>query len=379
MHTLVESAASPVNRSRYVHRAHRWPSGGPSTARLYMTLCQIAERIGRRAVLIPMDDVSAIVVAALEERLTDSYLMAGQPVGLPERVADKAELARVCRATGVPHPTTVIPESAAEAAAAAAELGAPVVAKWSRPWLLPRAAGLRSTTLIHTPDEARALYEQSGRAGSRLLLQRHLAGGRDTDWFFHGCFGEGSACLIGGAGRKELSWPVGTGLTAVGTWLPNEEVEATSRKLAEQLGYRGILDLDFRRDHTTGTYHLLDFNPRPGAQFRLFTDGAGLDVVRALHLDLTGRQVEVPLPRPGRVFVAENYALLSGMATAAAAGRRNRTRQGRAKRLYRNPETAWFASDDPAPFAAMAAAWLGRGGMKGLRRLRPRPTAVAAL
>jgi hypothetical protein len=30
----------------------------------------------------------------------------------------------------------------------------------------------------------------------------------------------------------------------------------------------------------------LDFNPRVGAQFRLFEDDAGSDVVRALHLDL---------------------------------------------------------------------------------------------
>ncbi|MGP3948942.1 carboxylate--amine ligase [Streptomyces sp. 7N604] len=381
VHTLVESPGSPVNRSRYVHRVHRWPSGDPSAARLSMALCQIAERIGRRAVLIPMDDVSAIAVAALAERLAGSFLMASQPSGLPERVADKAALADLCRSAGVPHPPTVIPGSAPEAAAAADELGLPLVAKWSRPWLLAGAAGLRSTTLVHTPDEARQLYERSGQARSPLLLQRHLPGGRGTDWFFHGCFGERSACLIGGTGRKELSWPVGTGLTAVGTWLPNAEVDASARRLAERLGYRGILDLDFRRDAATGSYCLLDFNPRPGAQFRLFADRAGLDVVRALHLDLTGRQVAAPQPLPGRIFVAENYALLSGLATAAAARQRSGARErrrARTGRLYRAPETAWFAADDPAPFAAMAAAWVGRGGRKGLRRLRPRPAAVAA-
>jgi hypothetical protein len=33
-------------------------------------------------------------------------------------------------------------------------------------------------------------------------------------------------------------------------------------------------------------------------------------------------------------------------------------------------ETAWFAGDDPAPFAAMARAWLGRSLAKGAYRLR---------
>ncbi|MGP4004515.1 carboxylate--amine ligase [Streptomyces sp. 8N706] len=379
MHTLVESPASPVNRSRFLHRAHSWPSGSPSIDQLYMALCQIADHIGRPAVLIPMDDISAIAADRIAERLTGSYLTPDQPDGLPGRVADKAELAELCRSAGVAHPLTVIPGNGREAAGFAQDLGLPVVAKWSRPWLLPRAAGLRSTTLVRTPDEARTLYEHSGRAGSPLLLQQHIPGGRGTDWFFHGCFGAESGCLIGGSGRKELAWPVRTGLTAVGTWLPNAEVERAAHGLAERLGYRGILDLDFRRDTATGRYHLLDFNPRPGAQFRLFTHRTGLDVVRALHLYLTGRPVAAPQPVPGRVFVAENYALLSGLATATTARPRAAVRGMRHPGArHRAAETAWFAADDPAPFAAMAAGWLGRGGLKGLRRLRPRPAAVMA-
>ncbi|MET8678646.1 ATP-grasp domain-containing protein [Streptomyces sp. NPDC004647] len=371
VHTLVESPASPVNRSRYLHRAHEWPSGGPSAALLFETLRRTAERIGRPAVLIPMDDVSAIAAGELAGRLSGAFLMPHQQPDLPQEVADKAQLAEVCRSAGVPHPLTVIPGSGAEAAAAAQDLGLPVIAKWSRPWLLPRATALRSTTLVRTADAARLLYEQTAQAGSPLLLQRRLSGGRGTDWFFHGYFGADPGCLVGGSGRKELSWPVGAGLTAVGTWLPNLEVEAAARQLAERLDYRGILDLDFRRDTATGTYHLLDFNPRPGAQFRLFTDRTGLDVVRALHLDLTGRPVAATRPVPGRIFVVENYALLSGLAAAAAARPWTAERPPRTGVRYRNAETAWFAADDPAPFSAMAAAWLGQGGRKGLRRLRP--------
>ncbi|WP_432096534.1 ATP-grasp domain-containing protein [Streptomyces sp. bgisy100] len=379
VHTLVESPGSPVNRSRFLHRAHHWPGGGPSLERLYPALRRIARHIGRPAVLIPMDDISAIAADRIAPHLDGSYLMVHQSTGLSERVADKAQLAELCRTAGICHPLTVVPGSGREAAGFARDLGLPVVAKWSRPWLLSRTTGLRSTTLVHTPDQARALYEHSAHAGSPLLLQQHIPGGRGTDWFFHGCFGAESVCLVGGTGRKELAWPVRTGLTAVGTWFPNLEVERAALGLAQRLGYRGILDLDFRRDTTTGRYHLLDFNPRPGAQFRLFTDRAGQDVVRALHLDLTGRPVTAAEPLPGRVFVAENYALLSGLTTAATARLRRDTvrRPGRGTRR-RTGETAWFAADDPAPFAAMAAGWLGRGGRKGLRRLRPRPRAALA-
>ncbi|MGK5631792.1 ATP-grasp domain-containing protein, partial [Streptomyces sp. URMC 123] len=381
VHTFVESRCTPVRRSRYLRGAHGWPRESPWPGGLLTTLRQVSERIGRPAVLVPMDDMSAIGIAGLAEALTDRYLLPAQPPGLPQRVADKARLAGVCRALDVAHPSSVVPDSARAAAAAARELGLPVVAKWSRPWLLPRESGLRSTTVVRTAEEAGRLYERAGQAGSALLLQRYVPGGPGRDWFFHGCFGEGG-CLIGGAGVKERSWPVGTGLTAVGRWLPNPQVEAAARDLARRLGFRGILDLDFRLDDS-GTYQLLDFNPRPGAQFRLFTDRRGVDVVRALHLDLTGRPVGDARPVPGRVFVAENYALLSaaaavlrprGPAVAArpapgTAGAAPGT-AGPAPRAAAPTETAWFAGDDPVPFLAMAAHWLARGGGKGLRRLR---------
>ncbi|WP_314171364.1 carboxylate--amine ligase [Streptomyces winkii] len=374
------AAAGPVDRSRFVHRTHSLPAGATSDAEFEEALCRVSDVIGRPAVLIALDDRGAIAVAALSERLRGRYLLPDADPGMPGRVADKAELAALCGEAGVAHPRTVSPDSAADAAREAALLGLPVVAKWSRPWLLPK--GMRSTTLLRTPADACELYERSAQAGSPLLLQQRLTGGRGTDWFFHGYADGDGNFLVGGAGRKERSWPPRTGLTAVGTWLTNHEVTDAAARLATHVGYRGILDLDFRLDPATGTYHLLDFNPRPGAQFRLFTDERGLDVVRAQHLHLTGRAVPAQCGGPGRVFVAENYALLSaivaGPSSALAVRERSeRRRERRAEhggrpreRGFRAVERAWFAADDLRPFFAMAGAWFVRGAFKIWRRVR---------
>ncbi|WP_242438876.1 carboxylate--amine ligase [Streptomyces sp. CB00455] len=391
-----------MGRSRYLHAVHAGPAGGldpEAPQALLDCLTGVSERIGRPAVLVAMDDLSAIAVSRAAAVLTDRFRIPHQPDNLPARVADKAELARLCARWDIPHPETVVPASGAEAAEAAWRLGLPVIAKWSRPWLLPAAAGLRSTTLVHTTAEARRLYERSAEAGSRLLLQRFLPAGADTDWFFHGAFTRGGHPLLTGSGRKELSWPVRTGLTAVGRWLPDPAVEEAGLRLAERLGYQGILDLDFRRDER-GTFRLVDFNPRPGAQFRLFTDAAGLDVVQAMYLDLTGQQVPTPSGGPGRVFVAENYALLAAVrgrslphrpaparrgaagptAQAAAAGAAAGAAGSASAPARELPgaergrvETAWFAGDDPLPFLAMVGAFLGRGLGKGARALRGVP------
>ncbi|MER7341606.1 ATP-grasp domain-containing protein, partial [Streptomyces sp. NPDC000075] len=424
VHAVVEAGGGPVGRSRYLRATHPGPAGGldpQAPEALLECLVGVSERIGRPAVLVAMDDLSAIAVSRVAPMLTDRFRIPHQPDDLPARVADKAELSRLCARWDVPHPETVIPQSGAEAAQAVWALGLPVVAKWSRPWLLPAGGGLRSTTLVDSAAGARELYARSAEAGSRLLLQRFLPEGPDTDWFFHGAFGRAGRPLLAGSGRKELAWPVRAGLTAVGRWLADPAVEESGLRMAERLGYQGILDLDFRRDEH-GTFRLVDFNPRPGAQFRLFADDAGLDVVQAMYLDLTGQRVPEPVGGPGRVFVAENYALLAAVRGRSLPGRRSGGGGGAsagagagagvavaagvaaasgggagaaaasgggagaaAGAVRPGPvrvaapaergrvEAAWFAADDLGPFLAMLRAFLGRGLGKGARVLRGVP------
>ncbi|MFJ7066743.1 ATP-grasp domain-containing protein [Streptomyces sp. NPDC101115] len=383
VHAVVESPASPVVRSRYLQRAHQRPAE-PSPAELTRLLHRIADEIEEReerddgrarpAVVVPLDDITALSLAECRPELGGRFVLPDQSPEQLARVADKAQLAETCRALALPHPRTELPASTDEAAAMAWSLGLPVIAKWSRPWLLPAGGGLRSTTIVGSLAEVRELYARAPQAGSRLLLQELLPAGRGLDWFFHGYVDSAGGCSTGATGIKERSWPDGAGLTAVGRWTANPVVDATARELLSALGYRGVCDLDFRLDRTTGAYHLLDFNPRPGAQFRLFADRDGLDVVRAMHLDLTGRPVPAYHPSYGRRFVVENYATLSYLTSP---GRRYVP-------VRRGPggdtgggEAAWFATDDLRPALAMLRTWFAhllRKGLLTLRRLTRRLT-----
>ncbi|MFB9388145.1 ATP-grasp domain-containing protein [Streptomyces coeruleoprunus] len=340
------------------------------------TLVQVSEALaGGPAVLVALDDITAVSLDRLRAEgprgPAARFLLPEPPPGLCERVADKAELAETCRLLGVPHPRTLAPSDPDEAAAMALELGLPVVAKWSRPWLLPVGAGLRGTTVARSVRRVRELYARGAGAGSRLLLQRMLPGGRDLDWFFHAYCDSSGRCRVAATGWKVRSWPDGAGPTAVGTWTPNPVVERMARDLVGALGYRGIADLDFRLDPVTGTYHLLDFDPRPGAQFRLFSDPWGLDVVRALHLDLTGRPVPEAVPVYGRRFVVENHAALSVLTSPRPRLRGPSSGRSGGSGPWSGLETAWFAADDPAPAAAMVRTWaahLARRAWAALRR-----------
>jgi predicted ATP-grasp superfamily ATP-dependent carboligase len=119
------------------------------------------------------------------------------------------------------------------------------------------------------------------------------------------------------------------------------------------IGYTGILDIGYRYDARDGKYKLLDVNPRLGAAFRLFVADNGLDVARALYLDMTGHPVPEGRAVPDRKWFVENYDLVAslkywrdGLLTI-----RDWTTSFRGVR-----ESAWFAADDPHPFGAMSVA-----------------------
>ncbi|MGW7071145.1 carboxylate--amine ligase [Streptomyces sp. NPDC054855] len=367
-----DSAESPVRRSRYLHQTHPPPPPGASLREIAVVLRRISHRVARPSVLIPMDDAGALAIGRLQRELAETYLLPDQARGIAERVADKATLTEVCATAGIPHPVTLLPESPAQAAAAVRQLGLPLVAKWSRPWLVPTGTDLRSTVLVRSAGQARELYRRSEEAGSRLLLQAFLPAAPGRDWFVHGYVDRAGAVRGGGSGRKHRSWPRRAGLTAVGEWTPDPGLRADVERLVDTLGYRGIFDLDFRVDSATGEHCLLDFNPRPGAQFRLFADGTDLDVVRAQHLDMTHRPLPTAAALPGRSFVVENYSPLAALRVLTATGRPAATASHRR-------EFAWHAQDDMAPARAMWVLWCRHVTRRLLGRMRRtvRPTPAA--
>ncbi|OIV35996.1 hypothetical protein BIV57_18650 [Mangrovactinospora gilvigrisea] len=370
VHAVLEDRGVPAARSRYLRRVY--PMGPEPGPVLLGGLLRLGERIGRPTLLVTMDDAGALFAAENAEALRERFLLpVPKDAGLPRRLADKQAVAELCRSWGVPHPRTEAPADALGLRAAVAALGLPLIAKWARPWLLPAAATasaaappLRSTQVVRTRAEAEALFARRGEAGTTLLLQELLPESPQGDWFFHGYFDAAGRCLFGATGRKDRSWPPHAGLTALGRWLPNPDIFGLAERLAGGIGYHGVVDLDFRREPGTDRYHLLDFNPRLGAQFRLFADGSGLDVVRAMHLDLTGRRVPAVRPRPGRGFWVENYdpvgalRLMREGELAPAAFVRSLRGVG---------ERAWFAADDPVPFALMWRQLAARGAARALR------------
>ena len=178
-----------------------------------------------------------------------------------------------------------------------------------------------------------------------VVVQEFLPHERTQDWSAYVYCGREPQCFLAFTGRKLRSFPAYTGVTAEGITTANEELRERSISFCRAIGFRGVASMDWRLDLLDRTYKLLDFNVRLAGKFRAFETAQGVDIVRAMHLDLTGRHVPLGREIQDRRFVAGNIAM-----AAALTYRRHRAAE---TPLVRRPaggvERAWFAWDDPLP------------------------------
>lgn len=376
-----EDRFSPASLSRYLTGRFVWPAVGEDPDELLRGLSAMASRIGCQAILLPTDDRAAVLVAEHGPELRRSFRLPGQPDTPPRQLADKLGLFRICRDAGIACPDVTVPTSRADIVEFAQRTRFPVVLKLTegsirRQGMVLLAAGMPPTSIARTSTELLELYERVERhKGGPVLLQQYIPAGED--WIVHGYCNESSKYLAGFTGVKLRSYPPGSGGTTFGVCRSNPALLQQAEALCRKVGYRGIMDMDWRLDPRDGQYNLLDFNPRLGAQFRLFVDDHGVDVVRAMHLDLTGRAVPRGVQPEGRAFMAEQFDVPAVLA-ARRHGELTLRQWWSSARGCAELELGWLDRADLLPPAMLAARLLVRGAAKAFSLDRPDPATAGA-
>lgn len=348
VNAVVEDRFTPAAWSRHLARAFVWPTtGAEDPSSLVERLLAIGRAIGRPSVVVPTDEEAAVLVAEHADALEDLFLLSRpRSPGLVRSLASKRGLYELCLEHDVPTPDTWFPDSLEEIEKYAQTGTFPVVVKNREAFGRRAAPAVRSTTIVDTAEQLRSLaglwHDPPG-----VVLQEHIPRDSAEDWFVHSSVGHDRPGVLF-TGVKVRSWPPHAGMTSCAYAVWNPELAEQAQRLFTSLGYEGLADLDFRLDRRDGQYKLVDFNPRVGAQFRIFENAAGVDVVRAQHLALTGRPIpEAPFPE-GRRLVVENVDL------AARIGYRHRNRTApHAPRRASQTELGWLAADDPLPLVPM--------------------------
>ena len=353
VYAVTEDRWTPAAASRHLRDRFVWRTTGlEDPAWLIEGLLDIGRRIGRPTVLVPTDDEIAVLIAEHADDLRGAFISPDVEPALPRRLASKRGLYELCTEHGVPTPWAAFPTNADELDRVASEATFPVVVKNLEAFERHRARAVAGTTVVKNAAELLALARTWGGEFS-VVLQDYVPRGDAEDWIVNAYCDASATCRVQFTGVKVRSFPPHAGMTSSACALPNPALVEMTAHFVKRVGFRGAVDLDWRYDPRDGQYKLLDFNPRVGAQFRLFETDEGIDVVRALHMDLTGCDVPPATQVDGRRLVVENFdvpAMLAyrvrGYPTPPAAAKAN------------SIELAWLAKDDLKPFFVMLARFI---------------------
>jgi len=350
VYNLDPNRIAPANFSRYCRGRFAWDIEHVPERESLAYLSDVQHKIGRPTILVPTTDGTARFVARWREALRELFVFPEQPLGLVDTLSSKRGMYGLATQHGIPTPRGAFPQSRADVESWLTDATFPVMLKAIDSQRLWERAG-KKMFIVRTPAELLATYDRvEDPASPNLMIQEYIPGGDDTIWMFNGYFDAASECLAGFTGKKIRQCPIHTGCTSLGICLPNDAVEATTQRFMKAIGYRGIVDIGYRYDARDGLYKVLDVNPRIGATFRLFAGTNGIDVARALYMDLTGQPVEASPARAGRKWMVED---LDALASFRYYREGSLTVREWIASLRGIKETAFLSWRDPFPFFAM--------------------------
>ena len=272
-------------RSRY---ATPVPAPDPVTDEdgFVAALARLGEMLTGPVPVFATHDEHVNVIARRQAELGPAYRPCSPPWATLKRLQSKRHQLEAAVACGVPTPETRHPRSPTEALAAAQELGYPVMVKPSDPIGFKRLHN-RQGFRCETAAELEAAFAQT--EAFEPMVQEYVPGGDDHLYSLGSYVAADGEALGIFTGRKlrQTREHMGVCRVAEAVWVP--EIADHGLRLLRQLEFSGISQVEFKLDPRTGTYKLIEVNPRLWQWHGLAT-ACGVDVTHIAYLDLVGRR-----------------------------------------------------------------------------------------
>jgi D-aspartate ligase len=324
------------------------------------------------AVIFPTRDADVVFLDRYREQLK-SYRTSIPPRDSLPRVLDKASLVEAAEIAGVPAPMTMVVRSQTDVEKVGAQVGFPCVVKpvssyqWrgAGKW---EAVGCRKAFRAENVEDLREEYSRVSQVNPDILVQEWIPGSTRDIAIMGGYFGAGSEALGYFCARKLVQEPDDFGTGCVVQNVDLREIVEPSIRLCKSLGYRGMAEIEYKRDERTGEYKLIEINTRHWDWHQL-GHMSGLNLTRVAYTDLTGQKLDAHTPQhPGGKWVAEDTLLLY---SASGLYNHRLTLKSLFKQLSGPKMYGIFQWADPMPFLRYSVSYMfPTVGRMALRKIR---------
>jgi len=143
-------------------------------------------------------------------------------------------------------------------------------------------------------------YRKVAEVSPEVVVQESIEGPDSDKFVYLSCYGADrrrlGRCIV----RELRTAPIYNGNASVVEPVVDEEVDALCDKFLMSIGYRGLCEIELKRDSRDGRAKMIEANPR----YTGTSDAAphaGVDLGWLHYLDLIGHRVE-PVPQSNRNF-----------------------------------------------------------------------------
>lgn len=240
----------------------------------------------RGGVLLAAGDAAIEMLAAHRERLAERYLLDLSDVTAQRTMLNKLATYRAAVAAGVPTPRFWIASTLEHIEQLRSELVFPLIVKPQLSHIFEERFG-RKFLIAESYDQLAGAFLRVRDAGIECMLVERIPGPDDRLCSYYTYLDEGGRPLFDFTKRIIRRWPVGMGAACYHIVDHVPRVRELGLRLFEQVGLRGLANVEFKLDERDGELKLIECNARFTAANGLLAD-CGFDLARFVYNRLVG-------------------------------------------------------------------------------------------
>ena len=244
------------------------------------------------SVIFPCNDEAVTFVARHRPALADDYILDDSTPDVQLAMIDKRKTLELAKAANVDAPGFWQVERPEQLDAIEGELRYPLIVKPLHSHLFQARFGGRKYLTVNNADEVRTALERVWKAGLGAIVCEWIPGPDHLLSSYYTYIDRNGTPLFHFTKKVVRRFPKNEGLTSYHLTDWDREVAEVGLRFLTGINFRGLANVEFKRDLRDGRLKIVECNARFTAPQELFVR-CGLDTASLVYDHLTGR----PLPQ----------------------------------------------------------------------------------
>jgi len=334
------------------------PKPGRAESDLLDFMESLAHRFVDNVVLIPTNDEFVLFLSRNRKNLSQYYKFLLASEELIEGLNNKSEVVRIAEKQGMQFPKTICPRNIDEVICFSDQIQYPCVIKPAFGYLYDE---LKFKAVLATNrSELIEIYKKYHKYSEKLVIQEFVSGKDDAQFSYAAYFNAESEPLATFTARKIRQIPPVFGTGTLVAICHEPKVEQIGTPFLRKIKYRGIAEIEFKKDAKNGSFKMIEVNTRIWTQNNL-AERCGIDMTYIAYNDILGRPFNGTSKKEQNIQwinVYDDFFACFGALGYFKRGEITFTRW--LKSLFSQNEHAVFATDDLRPFVESTKAFLIR-------------------